>query len=288
MKDEECVGFLQWCLPRHGLRWAGYRKVRRTVCKRLRRRLRELGLGDLDAYRARLEEVPEEWRRLDAICRIPISRFYRDRGVFEALRCEVLPHLEHVSASCGNRTVRCWSAGCASGEEVYSLAIAWVEKTGRRDPGTRIEILGTDADETMIQRAEIACYGSGSLKDLPSDFRDRAFERRDDRLCVRRVLREGIGFRLQDLRTDWPEDTFDLILCRNLAFTYFAAPLQSKVFIQIDRRLRSHGYLVIGSRERLPAEFSHYGSIRHGIPIYRRLADAPGTAAQGDPTDRCA
>ena len=69
MPDEDCVGFLQWCLPRLGLCWPGYRKVRRTVCKRVGRRRRALGLGDLEAYRAFLIETPEEWARLDAYCR---------------------------------------------------------------------------------------------------------------------------------------------------------------------------------------------------------------------------
>jgi len=85
MEDQACVAFLHWCLPRLELRWPGYRKVRRLVGKRLNRRLAELGLADLSAYRTFLVSAPAEWARLDALCRLPISRFYRDRGAFTVI-----------------------------------------------------------------------------------------------------------------------------------------------------------------------------------------------------------
>src|SRR5687767_9866085 len=93
MKDAECAGFLQEALPRLGLRWPGFRKVRGLVCKPIGKRLRERGLADLCDYRAYLEAHASEWERLDAFCRIPISRLYRDRAVFAGLEHEVLPVL---------------------------------------------------------------------------------------------------------------------------------------------------------------------------------------------------
>ena len=97
MKNAECVDFLQWALPRLGMRWPGFRKVRRQVCKRIDRRLRELGLPDLAAYRIRLGQDSTEWKFLDGACRITISRFYRDRGVFDALGANVLPALARAA-----------------------------------------------------------------------------------------------------------------------------------------------------------------------------------------------
>src|SRR5262249_23515771 len=93
VNDPELVTFLQWALPRLGLRWQGYRKVRARVRKKLNERLRALGLPDIAAYRDRLEVHPQEWAVLDALCRITISRFHRDRGVFDHLRRIVLPGL---------------------------------------------------------------------------------------------------------------------------------------------------------------------------------------------------
>lgn len=78
MRNAECVALLRWALPRLGLRWPGFRRVRRQVCKRIARRIKELGLADVAAYRERLECAPEEWPEFDSLCRITISRFYRD------------------------------------------------------------------------------------------------------------------------------------------------------------------------------------------------------------------
>jgi chemotaxis methyl-accepting protein methylase len=83
MSDSQCVAFLKWALPRLGMRWAGYRKVRRQVCNRARRRASELGLSDLNAYRRYLEAHPGEWAVLDSLTPITISRFYRDHGTFD-------------------------------------------------------------------------------------------------------------------------------------------------------------------------------------------------------------
>ena len=93
MKDESCICFLQWALPYLHMHWPGFKKVRGQVCKRLSRRLDELELADLKRYRMYLEDNPLEWHILDSLCRITISRFYRDKGVYDSLRSHVLPEL---------------------------------------------------------------------------------------------------------------------------------------------------------------------------------------------------
>ena len=93
MDDRDCTSFLQWALAQCDFRWAGFRKVRRQVCKRLSRRIRELGLADFTAYRRRLEADPAEWTAFDSCCVVTISRFYRDRSVYEILRERVLPEI---------------------------------------------------------------------------------------------------------------------------------------------------------------------------------------------------
>ena len=117
MKDNDCVQFLQWALPQLRMRWQGFRKVRRQVCKRIQRRLDELELGTERDYRAYLQAHPEEWQMLDRLCRVSISRFYRDKQVFAFLARAVLPELARGSLARGERTVTLWSAGCGSGEE---------------------------------------------------------------------------------------------------------------------------------------------------------------------------
>src|SRR5215510_13000639 len=113
MPDPDCVAFLQWALPRMNLRWKGFRRVRRHLCRDLAHRTAALGLPTLAAYRAHLEQHPDEWRVLDAMCTVTISRFYRDAGMFDRLRRETLPELARKA----DDELRVWSAGCASGEE---------------------------------------------------------------------------------------------------------------------------------------------------------------------------
>ena len=105
--------------------WPGLRRVRKQVCKRLNRRIGELGLSGLVAYREYLCCHPEEWQVLDSLCRVTISRFYRDKRVFDVLRFEILPSLARRALTDGEKEVRCWSAGCCSGEEPYTLQILW-------------------------------------------------------------------------------------------------------------------------------------------------------------------
>ena len=275
MKDDLCVRFLQAQLPSLGFKWDGYRKVRRTVCKRVARRLRELGLSELSAYEDLLERSPGERARLDTFCRIPISRFYRDRGVFDALATRLLPDLAKRSLKTGRDELRCWSAGCASGEEVYSLRLIWDLELQERYPALRMAILATDADEVMLARAAAACYPRGSFKDAPKDWPARAFIGGKALLCLRPEFRHDILFSCQDIRAAQPQGPFDLVLCRNLVFTYFCESLQRRLLAAIAQRLAPGGLLVLGAHERLPEDAAAFLRAADSLPIWRKVEQAP-------------
>lgn len=276
MSDAECIRFLQWCLPRMRMRWAGFRKVRGQVRKRLVRRLGQLGLADLASYRNHLESHPDEWRVLDALCRITISRFYRDRGVFDALGTDTLPALARRITTDGDRTLRCWSIGCASGEEPYTLNIVWTLAVAPRlvfPPA--LEIIATDADDRLLDRAMRGIYGSSSLKDMPPELIDVVFDSSETGFAVRERFREGIHFRRQDIRESHPHGMFRLVLCRNLVFTYFEESLQVEVLEKIIHRITPGGYLIVGTHESIPGGFPALAR-REGAPGVYRLTHAPG------------
>jgi chemotaxis protein methyltransferase CheR len=212
MKDADCVRFLQWLLPQLQMRWPGFRKVRRQVCKRVDRRLVELGLPDAAAYHEWIVTHPEELQVLDSFCRITISRFYRDRGVFDRLRDEMLPGLAAAAQSLGRSEVRCWSAGCASGEEPYTVNIIWQRALSTRAPSVALKILATDSNPQMLQRARTGCYPRSSLKDLPKEWAAECFANVNDEYSVRSEYRLGIEWREQDIRSEMPLRVFDLIL----------------------------------------------------------------------------
>ena len=255
MKGSSCVRFLQWALPRMGMRWRGFRKVRRQVCRKLQRRVAELDLSGMEAYRRYLEENPGEWPVLDGMCRITISRFCRDRRVFEALGGTVLPSLAHAPNSDG--ALRVWSAGCASGEEPYTISILWERTLARRFPGLGLQIVATDVGDTMLQRARTARYEAGTLKELPRAWVEEAFELTTDDSGVENFVlepryRRRVVFIREDIRERMPPGPFHLVLCRNLLFTYFDEEVQVRLLHKILGRMAPGGYLVLGSHEGLP------------------------------------
>jgi chemotaxis protein methyltransferase CheR len=257
MRAADCAELLQWALPRLGLRWAGFRRVRGQVCKRIARRLAALGLGGLVAYRAYLESHPEEWQVLEALCRVHVSRFYRDRALFDVLRDRALPDLAADAAGRGAPALRAWSAGCAAGEEPYTLGLVWHFAITPRFPALRFSILATDVDPGALERARRACYPRSSLKELPAAWQEAAFladkERDDGRRCLRPELRAAVDFRCEDLRAHLPDGRFDLVLCRNIAFTYFEERQHRTIAAALVERVEPGGWLVIGSHERLDA-----------------------------------
>ena len=270
MKDEQCVRFLQWALPQLQMRWPGFRKVRGQVCKRVDRRIRELGLAGAGDYRAYLQRHADEWVRLDTLCRITISRFRRDKAVFTLLAEQVLPSLVSAARRRGDDVLRVWSAGCASGEEPYTLSLLWRIELQSRFPGIGIHIVATDADAGMIRRALDARYESGSLKEVPAAWREQGFAWEGPIFCLKPEYRSGIQFLEQDIRQQQPEGRFDLVLCRNLVFTYFDESQQRRLLMQIVDRMHDGAALVLGTHEHLP-DFGHTLSVWFGEQaVYRK------------------
>ncbi|WP_323844408.1 CheR family methyltransferase [Microbulbifer magnicolonia] len=269
MRDQQCVAFLQWALPQLRLRWPGFRSVRGQVCKRLQRRIRQLGLEDLPAYRRYLGGHPDEWHRLDAMCRVTISRFYRDRGVFDHLAETVLPVLAQQARARGADRLDVWSAGAGAGEEPYTLAIIWQLRLQANFPDLHLNIVATEADANQYCRGLEACYPRGSLKDLPADWLDTAFTSRAGHYCVKPGYRRRVEFRMEDLRQSAPLGPFDLVLCRNLAFTYFAEGLQRATLERISAVMHPGAALVLGIHEHLPEGSATFRAWAKHLRIYR-------------------
>ncbi len=256
IKDEELVPFLQWALPRMGYRWRGYRKVRRQVKRRIAARLEDLGLAELDEYRRYLEENPDEWERLDRCCRITISRFYRDRQIWDVLRGEVLPRLAEGARVAGRDTLHALSMGCASGEEPYTLRLCWELDEDPPWHGLSLRVDAFDAAPHMVERGRRARYSGGSLRELPEGWVGAGFEVLDgaeEEYELREHLR-GVRFFVADVR-DWQPDgeqLYDIVFCRNLAFMYFDEAWRAETLEKIARWTRPGGVLVVGNHDVIP------------------------------------
>ena len=136
--------------------------------------------------------------------------------------------------------------------------------------GLNFNILATEIDQHMINRAQKGCYPLSSMRELPSEMRSQAFTREGDLFCIKEQYRERVKFLQQDIRNAQPDSTFDLILCRNLVFTYFEAALQQDLWARLDERLRAGGVMVLGAHESLPGEPNGYAAVSGSLPIYRK------------------
>jgi len=271
MKDAKCIQFLQRALPRLHMRWPGFRKVRRQVCKRINRRVSELRLNDIESYREYLQVHPDEWIYLDSLCRISISRFYRDKGVFECIGDKVLPALAQMAANSGDNSIKCWSAGSASGEEAYTIALVWQFLLSSDYPDIDIQITGTEVNSNLLGRAERACYPQSSVRDLPEKWLSQAFNRTGKRYRLYPQFKEKVNFISQDIRLAVPDGPFYMVLCRNLAFTYFDISLQKEVLRKIFDSLLDGGALVIGIHESLPEEVTYFRPWVSKMGVYRKV-----------------
>jgi len=271
MKDNECVGFLQWCLPQLRLRWAGFRKVRKQVCKRISRRMNELELHIPQAYKAYISTHPDEWKILDSMCRITISRFHRDRGVFDTIRSSVLPEIAAAASNRGEDVIHSWSVGCGSGEEPYTLQILWKLYVTPMDSNfPRLRITATDIEAHLLNRARRGSFLKSTLKDMPEELIQRGFDKVDEGFVIRKPFQEGIDFTEQDIRERMPGGPFHLVLCRNLVFTYFEKSLQIELLEKIIEKLVPGGFFVVGIHEKLPLSDDRTIRLRYRPCIYQK------------------
>lgn len=255
----ECEQFLSWSLPKLGLNHSGFLRFQKPLCKRVRRRCRELGLSGAVAYRDYLMCHPEEWQAFDRLCHINISRFFRNRLVFERLRGEELPRLAWEARSEGRRTLRCCSLGVGSGEEPYSLRLLWDLYLQDQFSELQFQILGLDAEPVALERACCACYRASSLKELTERELEAGFKPQGEWFYLKPNFRHDVSFCFGDIRAGLPEGLFDVLLCRNLVFTYFDRPSQLKLLNQVKESLRPGGVFIIGGKEFLPVSSEELG-----------------------------
>ena len=263
MRDDQFRHILEY----FGFSWRGYRNVRKGVMKRLSRHMQEMGCRTLDEYINALRRDSELRIVFYRLMTVSISRFFRDRKLWHDLEKEVLPSLAKKQKG----TVKVWCAGCASGEEPYSVKITWELVKKWDSPASEIEILATDLNPEYIERAKSAVYASSSLKEVPEEIRLEFFEPQDgNTYSLKSWVKEGIVWQVQDLLDGPPQQEFDLIFLRNNLLTYYEDHVKISALRKIMRNLKVGGFLVIGSHERLPAQFSGLRPWKDTVSIYQQ------------------
>jgi two-component system, chemotaxis family, CheB/CheR fusion protein len=229
-----------------GFDFTGYK--RSTLQRRISRRMDARGLQSVGEYRDYLELEPDEFGRLFDSVLINVTGFFRDPPAWEALRDEILPQLLATKGTA--RPIRIWSAGCATGEEAYTLAILFAEALGPEAFRHRAKIYATDLDEDALQQARAGTYTERQVAEVPDELREKYFEPAGTRYSFRRDLRRQVIFGRNDLTRDAPISRVDLLVARN-TLMYFTAEAQANVIRKFHFALTSQGYLFLGKAEML-------------------------------------
>jgi two-component system CheB/CheR fusion protein len=241
----------------------------------------EVGVDSYTAYRDHLEVYPEEFTHLFNTILINVTSFFRDAEAFDYLRTTVIPKV--VENSTGG-DIRIWSAGCASGEEAYSVAVLFAETMGRDAFRDRVKIYATDVDEEELTAARAAAYSDGDTDGLPAELRERYFEHVADQWIFAKDLRRCVIFGRHDLLSDAPISRVDLLLCRN-TLMYFHREAQGRIVERFHYALRDGAFLVLGKAEMLVNFTTMFSPLDPKYRVFVKLRAEPGSELPGH-TDR--
>lgn len=240
--------------------------------RRLQAMLADVGQSDLALLADWLEADPARMEAFTGQLTVHVSSFFRDASAFDWLAQEVVPDL-----LVGGEAIRVWSAGCAGGAELYSLAML-LEEVGALP---RAQLLGTDLDRNSLNRAMAGIYPPEELREVSAQRLRRHFQAapasdRPGHLGHHRVanpaLRSACRWRVHNLLTEAPEGLFDLVLCRNVAI-YHSLPGQGVLFARLVEALRPGGVLLVGRSERVPQPAS-LGLLPLAPQAYRKAVGA--------------
>ncbi|MBV9408040.1 MAG: PAS domain-containing protein [Candidatus Eremiobacteraeota bacterium] len=239
-----------------------------TILRRLARLMAAGGFSDLGHYLTHLRAHPEEYSRLIRSLLINVTEFFRDPELYEYLRDEIIPDLLSHAADHGNE-LRLWSAGCATGEEAYSLAILVSEALGERLNDFHVRIFATDLDDDAIAFARRGVYPETALSEMPPELVARYFTKLDEGFEVKKNIRNLTVFGIHDLAQRSPFPRIDLCLCRNVLI-YFTKELQQRTLQLFAFSLREDGYLVLGKAETTSPLPEYFKPLHRIFKVYRR------------------
>jgi two-component system, chemotaxis family, CheB/CheR fusion protein len=242
-----------------------------TIRRRILRRMALKQMDNLERYVTRLRSDPAELRALYDDILINVTEFFRDPEVFERLNKVVFPRI--AAPGRGATTVRIWVPGCASGEEAYSLAMAFLEYLGERSHEMNVQIFGTDISDGALEKARSGTYAPSIVQDLSAERIRRFFTKVDSNYQISKRIREMCVFAKQNLVKDPPFSKLDLISCRNVLI-YLGPVLQKRVIPIFHYALKPNGYLLLGSAETIGVHSELFSLEDKKGKIYKRRATA--------------
>ena len=264
-KDFESL--LDYLKRTRGFDFTAYKRP--SLMRRIQKRMQTVGLESFADYTDYLEVHPDEFAQLFNNILINVTAFFRDESAWDLVRETVVPHAIRDASS--NGAVRIWSAGCASGEETYSIAMLLVEALGRDAFRNRVKIYATDVDEHALGQARAASYTERQVQGVPAALLDQYFARENDRFVFDKDLRRSVIFGKHDLIQDAPISRVNLLLCRN-TLMYFNTEAQNRILARFHFALCPDGVLFLGKAEMLFTHSQLFTPIDLRRRVFKKIA----------------
>ncbi|MET8758725.1 CheR family methyltransferase [Lentzea sp. NPDC004782] len=272
--DQDFEEVLQYLKESRGFDFTGYKRT--SLMRRVRHRMSQIGVEDYGDYIDQLQVNADEFSVLFNTILINVTAFFRDPEAWAHLREEVIPAL--LADRGPDDPIRVWSAGCASGEEAYSLAIVLAEAMGTDRFRQNVKIYATDVDDEALTHARHASYVERDMQSMPSEFAEKYFEHHNGRYSFRKDLRRSVIFGRNDLVQDAPISRIDLLVCRN-TLMYFNQETQARILGRFHFALVPKGVLFLGKAEMLLSHSRIFDPVDLKRRIFRKTAAGPHAPA---------
>ena len=264
--DAAFESLIRYIQESRGLDFRGYKRT--SLRRRIALRMEHLHIDSFTDYHGFLEAHPQEFVDLLNTVLINVTSFFRDTEAWEALKTTVLPRL--IEQARGREQLRFWSAGCASGEEPYSLAMLLCEALGPTDFARRVKIYGTDLDEAALNAARHGAYLPRDVEEVPPGLLSKYFERTNNHYVISRDLRKVAIFGRHNIVHDAPISRIDLLLCRNLLI-YLETETQNVVLPRLHYALVDDGVLFLGKAETQLARSKLFQPLNMKQRLFRKV-----------------
>jgi two-component system, chemotaxis family, CheB/CheR fusion protein len=248
-----------------------------TIRRRIQRRMAMHQIQKMSEYRRFLRQDSDEVQELFRDLTVTVTGFFRDAEAFTALKEKALiPMMKKIKE---NGQLRVWVAGCATGEEAYTLAMILLETMEELDKYLEVKVFASDINDKAIRAARSGIYPRGITADLPEDRLKRFFTQKNDHYQVDSKIRDMVVFADHNLLRDPPFSNVHLISCRNLLI-YMEPALQKKVFPLLSYALKPGGYLFLGTSESVGENSGYFQPVDKRLKIFKRGESAPSDIPQ--------
>jgi two-component system CheB/CheR fusion protein len=276
--DEAFEALLRYMRDSRGFDFTGYK--RNSLIRRVRHRMTQAGSDTFEEYLDVLQASSDEFSALFNSILINVTSFFRDPDAWEYIAADVIPRM--LAERGPDAPIRVWSAGCASGQEAYTLAMLLAESLGADAFRQRVKIYATDVDEDALTEARAANYDAKAVESVPAELLNKYFDQQNGRYTFHKDLRRAVIFGRNDLVRDAPISRVDLLVCRN-TLMYMNAETQRNVLGRMHFALADQGTLVLGHAEMLLSHSDRLGPLNLKHRIFRKAPGSNGGMERYDP-----